>query len=1418
MTVLLAILDRRRLVATLVALLVAVGAAAWWSMPRQEDPSFEQRFGSLVVPWPGADPLRVERLVVRPIEDALADVPQIRKLEATARSGVAVFTIELGQDIYATDEAWDEVREALDRAEADLPDGSGPMDLDNDIGDPASVVLAITGSDDLLVLRQAARTLEEALLSVPGVSRVERIADPGEQVSVRVDPALADRLGLDSRSLAATLQSRNTVLPGGSLQVDGRTAVLSPRAELPGVTDFRDTPWVLADGSAVPLGELAQVVREPTTPAAERMVHDGLPAVALAVVPDLPQDLVTFGQRVDTTLQGVLPSLDPDLRVDVFSSQPAMVAERLGSLTRTLLLGVLIVAAVLLTAMGPRLGVVVASVVPLVALSTMAVYAFGGGILHQISISALVLALGLLVDNAIVVAETVQRHIDEGAAPAAAARQAVRELAVPLGTATGTTVAAFVPMLLASGPTSDFTRAIPIVVMIALVLSFLFALAVTPTLSALLLRPGAEAEGRLDASAHRLGQAVVQRPWQSLGLVGAMLALALALLPAVQQQFFPMSDRARLVVTVELPEGAHLSNTEAVVADLQRSFGELDDVSSVTSFIGRGPPRFYYNLNNTPSSPHAATLVVSTADAGRLPALVSDVRRLARDVPQATIVPRRLQQGPPVGAPIEVRLTSPDLEDLQAASDAVVQILRDMPEARDVRTDLGVGLPSLTWDIDDASAGRRGLARRDVALSLLARTQGLDAGEARGGREPVPVVVTTPAGQRTAVSALGTTTVNAPGGRSAPLSAVAAQDISWGPAAVRRLDRQRVVTVSAELAEGASFSAVTGRRDELQQAVPGSVTVAFGGEAEGSVQANNALLSTLPIGIGLLLLFLLLEFDSFRRVGIVLVTVPLAGVGVIPGLALSGQPFGFMSFLGVIALVGVVVNNAIVLLDVVESRRKGGASIEDAVADAVRVRTRPILLTTGTTVAGMLPLALSSSPLWPPLAWAMISGLVASTALTLVAVPALYRLWLGERGSFGGIGRAATVATALMLVAAPAQGAEITFEEALERGASAPASDAASRAARASAADATAARFAAFGPSVGGQITSWRRDSPLEVQIPQPIGGAFVQQPDALTTLGAEANLPLLDPAAIAALAPAGRAAKAARHDAVRSRQLSSLAAGEGYLDVLAVDAQTAAVQATVASLASLYEDLQARQAADLVVAADVLRVQVALLDARQRVAQLQRQRQIAALRLGSLLGSAEAMEPAGLPPAIEVASGAVARQDLAALDDRVRALRATRNGVWAEALPRLEAYGSYARTDQDNLVDADWVEGGVRATWTPIARGTRPARARAAGQRLAEAEARREQLALGIEVEQLAATTAVTLAATEVAARTTAVTQATAARDQVSDRYQQGLATLTDVLQVEAELSTQLTRLRVAEIEAVRAALRQRVALGLDP
>jgi multidrug efflux pump subunit AcrB len=987
------ILNQRKLILSLAVLTALAGILAAFVMPRQEDARIPDYWGLVITGFPGADVGKVERLVVDPIEEYLAEVEEIRVVESTIRAGVAVTQIELYNTVDDVDDAWDEVRRALEKAEVEFPDGVGKPSLDRKLQDPDSVVLAVTGTSDPVHLSDSAASLKKAFLSLKNVARVNIIADPGKQITIELDDAVARRLGIDPRLLAAQLGARNRPLPGGSLHLGGKTVVLRLNDEFESVEEIATTPIVLPSGAALPVGEPAVVRKGPVEPARSLMRFAGQRAVGLGIVPQKGIDVVQFGEEVRAKLAEVRKD-HPDILIEEVTFQPDRVKARLENLGTSLLMSISIVAGVLVLAMGVRLGLIVASVVPLVALSSLAVYAWGGGILHQISIAAFVIALGMLVDNAIVIAENVQYRIDRGDGPFDAAAESVRELAIPLAAATGTTLSAFLPMLLADSVTADFTRSLPVVIMITLSVSYLFAVLVTPILSAMFLarRDGARKSIVARAAAVPAGLAITRG---KLVVTAAIVLVAGSLysFTYVDRVFFPTSDRNQLLIDVTLPEGAHLSETDAAAAKIETGLHERDDVVSYASFVGRNAPQFYYNVPRKPNSPHFAQIVVTTSDVRDVGPVLQWARQFAAEhTPAAQVVARRLEQGPPLDAPVRIRLMGRDLRSLSDAADKVIAAVRDIPEAVDVRDDVGLGVPTIRFRIDDASAARYGLSRSDVALAVMGRTRGMSVGHFWAEEDPIPILVRSSAGERYRPENLASVDVAQPGKKPVPLGQLARSDVEWLPAVIHHRDRVRMAVVSSQVAEGGTYSRIIEAAPGLlaQADLPNDIATELAGAVEDSARANAAMFRELPVALVLLIVILMAEFNSFRRVAIILVTVPLAATGVIPGLLLSGEPFGFQSLLGVFALAGVVVNNAIVLLDRIEIGRAGGYPMDRAVSDAVQARARPILLTTATTVLGLLPLALSSSNLWPPLAWAMISGLIASTALTLLVVPSMY--------------------------------------------------------------------------------------------------------------------------------------------------------------------------------------------------------------------------------------------------------------------------------------------------------------------------------------------------------------------------------------------------------------------------------------------
>ena len=998
------LLNCQRLLGMVVTMLCLLGIAAYSTMPRQEDPSFPYRAGMITVSYPGASAEAVERLVLQPLTDELRQVEELDWSQGTARTGVALARLKLRDRIYDTDSAWDRVRQAMERARQDFPDDVGLMELDDRLIDIPAVVLAVGGSPSVTELSEVAERLKQNLLDIPGISRIELEGDADEQITLALDDAALYRLGVPPKRILDTLARRNQTIPGGFVVVEGKRLSVLPNTEFTDIDAIRATPIELPDGSQVPLAAAAEVWRGPAEPRQPETWFDGERVVLLSIIMEEGStDAIRFGERIRERLDQVRPDFEPYQLREMFF-QPDKVSDRLDDLAWSLVLSVLIIVAVVFTGMGIRMGLLVASILPMVALISVGLYDLGGGVLHQIAVIGMVISLGILIDNAIVIVENIQGHLDEGMRRLDALRKAVGELAGPLGASTGTTLAAFAPLLMARGGAADFTRGVPVMIMLTLSVSYLLAISAVPLLAARFLKPRKNIhKDRLIGLASYLGGLVYRHPGRLITAGALLVVISLGMTPFMAQQFFPNADRPRVIVEMYMPEGTDQARTAEVAAVLEQAIRTRPEALEVHRFVGFTGPSFYYNLQRSPQAPNRARLVVRTPTLADTTDLVKWIRHeAARSLPELDITAGILGQGPPRPAPVEVRVFHPDDNARARATEQVYSILRGVEGTVDVRHDLDIGVPSIAINVDDATAARYGLTRADVAQSLYGQSYGAVAERYRQEDDPIPIVLRSREGTSLSLSRLLSVNTYNDQGDAIPLSAVATVETTWEPAAVYLRNGVRVNTISANLEEDYSFSqALDGLYAGLEQnPLPAGTRLDMGGDAEGSDRANSALLTAAPIGMLLLLFFLLLQFNSFRRVGIILLTVPLATVGIFPGLVLSGSPFGFQSLLGVIALVGIVVNNAIVLLDVMDRELERGRAIADAVRTAVERRTRPILLTTATTVAGLLPLAFSSSTLWPPMAWAIISGLLASTVLTLLVIPSvctkLIKLPVGE--------------------------------------------------------------------------------------------------------------------------------------------------------------------------------------------------------------------------------------------------------------------------------------------------------------------------------------------------------------------------------------------------------------------------------------
>jgi multidrug efflux pump subunit AcrB len=992
---------QQRLAFALTGMLVLVGLASWFTMARQEDPSFPYRAGMIKVVFPGATANQIEKLITEPLEEQLLEVEQLRRMQSISRDDVVIVVLQLTDQIYDTDAAWDRVRRAMEKAERDFPAGVVEFSLDDQRMDIPAVVISVMGSNDTILMAEQADLLKRQLLSVPGVSRIDINGDPEKELRIELDNNTLHQLGINRNHVVASIQAHNHIIPGGLIRAGEHSLRIISGSDLQQTTDIETVPIQLPNGQQVPLYALGRVTMAPREPLASQSFHNGVRAVSLGIFTQRGQvDAITFG----TLLREKLDQLRPDfasLDIQEAFFQPDYVQERLTTLQYNLLGSMVIIALCVIAALGWRNGLLVTMVLPVVAIIALAVYNVGGGVLHQIAVIGVVISLGILVDNAIVVVEAIEQRVQQGISNYQSVSEAVTQMAFPLFTSTGTTVAAFIPLLLSKGGTGDFTRGIPVMIILSLLISYLVSVMILPLVAQRVIKPRASKSGdRLAFVTNALVAISRDHAGKALLAVALALVVALMLLPGLKLQFFPSADRNQIVVDLTLPGDATLDRVLALSENIEQQLLARDGVKDVFRSVGMSGFRFYYNLDGTPDATNTARLMVNTHDAADNDSVIHWLETVVQpSMPEATLIAKKLGQGPPNPAPVMLRLQGHDQKELFTAAGQVLSHLHSLPGTHMIRSDLDTGVAELRVHVEKSIAQELGLRRDQIAAALFGQSRGLNAGEYRYSDDPVTMRIRSDDGEKTRADELASLYIYNDRGEPVTLDAVASLTSHWSAAVIHHYNGLRTVTVYSELQPGAAYNQVlAGLYDALQQQpLPAGVSLRLGGDAEGSADANNAILKTAPLGIMLLLFFMLIQFNSFRRVGIILVTIPLAAIGIIPGLVLSGYPFGFQSLLGVIALIGIVVNNAIVLLDLVDSRLRQGAAIAEAVAESVRERTAPILLTTATTVLGLVPLTISSSTLWPPMAWAIISGLLMSTLLTLVVIPVLCRLLLSPK-------------------------------------------------------------------------------------------------------------------------------------------------------------------------------------------------------------------------------------------------------------------------------------------------------------------------------------------------------------------------------------------------------------------------------------
>jgi len=1014
-------IEKKRITSISLIFILLAGVLTFKNMPRAEDPGFIIRIAQIVTTFPGASPERVELLVTDKLEKKIQEMPEIKNITSESKPGVSIILVEISAEYTKMRPIWDQLRRKVDDARDELPQNIIGPDVNDEFGDVFGTVIAITGEGYTYAeLKEIADDCRNELLLINQVAKVEISGVQQERVFVEFNNARLAELGISPAQLQQILSSRNIIFPGGQIYTENEQIVLEPSGNFESVEELKRTIINLPGGNnLVYLQDIANVYRGYIDPPTSKMTYNGTPTLGLSISMREGGNTITLGQSIKEKIELFQRAYPIGVEFNVIYFQPYYVEKKVDDFVANLAQAIALVIVVMLFTLGFRTGLVVASLIPMatiMALFIMGIFEIG---LDQMSLAALIIALGMLVDNAIVMSESIMVQMQEGKKAVDAAIDSAKELRIPLLTSSLTTSAAFLPIFLAESDVGEYTAPLFKVVTITLLSSWILSLTMTPLLCVLFIKvKGGQSKGSFDTRIYRgyrkglLG--ALKHPFLSIAVTIVIFFSVMNLFQFIPAIYFPANDKPVMYAELEFPIGTPFSKTEAMMKKVNtfikhEIMAEYDDSGEVTkqgvvnfsSFIGSSAPRYVLSYGPAPPNPGYAYMIINTTsrelmDTEFIPKLEKFCFENFPDL-EARIEP--LPLGPPVTNPVEVRISGKDLSEIYKIVDRVKHKLSEIPGTKNINDNWGPQTKKLFVRVNQPRALRAGVTSQDVAISLQTILSGITTTDYREDDEVIPVILRSVEADRKDVGKLESHNVYSQlTGRPVPLKQVADIEVQFQPANILRRDRQKTVTIESNITAGSNaiaISAIVGEwLKEESKSWPIGYKYELGGEVESSGEANDSINAKLPIALLIIILLLVGQFDSIRRPAIILLTIPLGLIGVVIGLFITQSAMGFMAFLGIISLSGIVINNAIVLIDRIKIEiEENGLEPARAVVESAQRRLRPILLTTATTVGGLLPLWLGGGPMFESMAVAILFGLIFATALTLGFVPILYSLF-----------------------------------------------------------------------------------------------------------------------------------------------------------------------------------------------------------------------------------------------------------------------------------------------------------------------------------------------------------------------------------------------------------------------------------------
>ena len=1007
--------------------ILLAGFQSYLNMPRAYDPGFIIRAAQVVTYFPGASPERVEQLVSDKIEKVVQEIPELDFVTSESRTGVSIILVNIKESYKNMRPIWDNLRRKIDDVKDDLPDGIIGPEVNDEFGDVYGIVMTLTGEGySYAELKDIADDTRDQFLYIDDVAKVEILGAQEERIFVEYNNAQLSKLNLSPSQLLQMLSGRNIIIPGGSVKIGSERIELEPSGNFQSVEEVRKTVITIPGSDEILyLSDIADVKRGYVDPPASMVHSSGSKALGLAISMREGGNNIDLGEKVKATLSRIKNSYPYGVEFEVINFSPKEVQNKVNSFASNLVQAILVVAAVMLVSLGLRTGLIVAFLIPasmVMAMLMMSVFNIG---LDQISLAALIIALGMLVDNGIVMTESIMVSMSNGKKPYDAAVESANELRVPLLTSSLTTAAAFLPIFLAESNVGEFTASLFKVVTITLLCSWLISLTVIPLMCVSFLKVKQEAtnyDSRFYIGYRNFLVFLLRFRVSTLIFTVIIFASAIFGMKYVPNIFFPPSDRLYFTVELTLPLGTAIETTEEVASRFEDFIAEELTVDSMSddasehrgvtnwiSYIGSGGVRFVLSHNPEPPGSNYALLVLNTTDEKIIDELIVRLNDYAfENFHDVLIKAKRISSAAPVKNPVEVRLYGSDTDTLFDIMEELKSEMKNINGLQNITDDWGQRIKKIVVEINQQRALRAGVSNEDIAVSLQSGLSGLELTQYREDDKVIPVVFRSVEADRQDIRKIQSLTIYSQAkGTAIPLTQVADIDIVWEPAKILRRDSLKAITVGAQVKPGLTaaegFNAIRPWLEQASMHWPFGFRYELGGDAESSQKGNQSIADKLPIAVFIILFLLVAQFNSIRKPIIILTTIPLGLIGVTAGLLLGQSFFGFMTLLGIISLAGIVINNAIVLLERIQLEMDElGLSPYEAIIAGAQKRFRPILLTTATTVLGLIPLYLGGGEMWEPMAITIMAGLLFSTLLTLGVVPVLYALLFRVRATDNG--------------------------------------------------------------------------------------------------------------------------------------------------------------------------------------------------------------------------------------------------------------------------------------------------------------------------------------------------------------------------------------------------------------------------------